>query len=170
MDELIIGCQWAVGDRGVWLSVAGDAVGLFGAPAEELTGHTPTQALGREAGEIWEARFIRALVGEVIFLQETRGTAIWLAALLPAASSGGEPRAAGAAVQVRNPDLDRRETERFLHDRVGQNLTALGLGLDLARMDFERDPAATIQRIGDVQRLLETVMDDVRGYVRKLRM
>ncbi len=168
-DEPVI-CQWLIGERGEWLSISGDAESLFGATPGELPGRTPAEVLGREAGQTWEARFARALAGEVLTVRESRGPALWLATMFPAEESGGHRRAAGLAVPFPNPDIDRRETVRFLHDQIGQNLTALGLGLDLARMDLGRDPAASSKRILDAQRLLETVMEDVRGYVRKLRV
>jgi signal transduction histidine kinase len=53
---------------------------------------------------------------------------------------------------------------RFLHDSVGQNLTALGLQLDLVRMDLETVSPDTCRRIGDIQKLLEDMMESVREY------
>jgi signal transduction histidine kinase len=53
---------------------------------------------------------------------------------------------------------------RFLHDSVGQNLTALGLQLDLIRMDLETVSPDSYRRIGDIQKLLEEMMESVREY------
>jgi signal transduction histidine kinase len=53
---------------------------------------------------------------------------------------------------------------KFLHDTVGQNLTALGLQLDLIRMDLETTSPAICGRIGDIQKLLEVMMEQVRDY------
>ena len=53
---------------------------------------------------------------------------------------------------------------KFLHDMVGQNLTALGLQLDLARMDLEEAAPETCARIGEIQKVLETIMEQVRDY------
>jgi signal transduction histidine kinase len=47
---------------------------------------------------------------------------------------------------------------------VGQNLTAFGLQLDLIRMDLESVSPETCRRIGDVQKLLEEMMERVREY------
>jgi signal transduction histidine kinase len=53
---------------------------------------------------------------------------------------------------------------KFLHDSVGQNLTALGLQLDLIRMDLETISPEACGRIGDIQKLLEEMMESVREY------
>jgi signal transduction histidine kinase len=53
---------------------------------------------------------------------------------------------------------------RFLHDSVGQNLTALGLQLDLVRMDLETVSPETGARVIEIQKVLETIMEQVREY------
>lgn len=63
--------------------------------------------------------------------------------------------------------MNSREQEgarvsRILHDEVGQVLSAVGLQLDLVRMDVNSDPAAATQRIADVQRMLEKAISQVR--------
>jgi signal transduction histidine kinase len=47
---------------------------------------------------------------------------------------------------------------------VGQNLTALGLQLDLVRMDLESVSPDTCRRVGEIQKLLEGMMESVREY------
>jgi signal transduction histidine kinase len=47
---------------------------------------------------------------------------------------------------------------------VGQNLTAMGLQLDLVRMDLESLAPATVSRVTDIQKLLEGMMQEVREY------
>jgi len=54
---------------------------------------------------------------------------------------------------------------RFLHDSVGQNLTALGLQLDLIRMDLERAAPEVGARVAEVQKVLGEMMGrHVREY------
>jgi signal transduction histidine kinase len=53
---------------------------------------------------------------------------------------------------------------QFLHDSVGQNLTALGLQLDLIRMDLETISPEVCGRIGEIQQMLDTMMEEVRDY------
>jgi signal transduction histidine kinase len=53
---------------------------------------------------------------------------------------------------------------RFLHDSVGQNLTALGLQLDLIRMDLERAAPEVGARVAEVQKVLGEMMEHVREY------
>jgi signal transduction histidine kinase len=60
----------------------------------------------------------------------------------------------------------RSEAARFLHDKVGQSLTAIGLQLDLARMDLASPSEPAAGRLSAAQAMLDTVMADVREYVR----
>jgi signal transduction histidine kinase len=53
---------------------------------------------------------------------------------------------------------------KFLHDSVGQNLTALGLQLDLIRMDLESLSPDTCARAMEVQKHLGEMMESVREY------
>ena len=61
-------------------------------------------------------------------------------------------------------EFERNMLSKFLHDSVGQNLTALGLQLDLIRMDLETTSPDVCARIGEMQKLLEEMMEDVREY------
>ena len=61
-------------------------------------------------------------------------------------------------------DFERNMLSRFLHDTVGQNLTALGLQLDLVRMDLEIVSPETCLRVVEMQRILEAMMQRVREY------
>ena len=47
---------------------------------------------------------------------------------------------------------------------MGQNLTALGLQLDLLRMDLETVSPETCARIAEIQKVLEAMMEEVREY------
>jgi signal transduction histidine kinase len=61
-------------------------------------------------------------------------------------------------------DFERRMVAKFLHDKVGQNLSALGLQLDLVRMDLEFVSPGTASRVTDIQKMLEVMMQEVREY------
>jgi two-component system NarL family sensor kinase len=65
---------------------------------------------------------------------------------------------------LKSQESDRKMASRFLHDSVGQNLTALGLQLDLIRMDLETLSPETCTRIAEIQKMLETMMEEVREY------
>jgi signal transduction histidine kinase len=51
---------------------------------------------------------------------------------------------------------------RLLHDEVGQVLSAIGLQLDLLRMDIQENIEAGRKRIGEIQKILETAVVQVR--------
>ena len=61
-------------------------------------------------------------------------------------------------------EFERAMVSKFLHDSVGQNLTALGLQLDLIRMDLETVSPETCARTIEIQKLLEEMMQSVREY------
>ena len=65
---------------------------------------------------------------------------------------------------LRSQEFERRMAAQFLHDKIGQNLTALGLQLDLARMDLQPASPDVAARIVEIQKLLEGVMEEVRRY------
>ncbi len=63
--------------------------------------------------------------------------------------------------------LNAREQEgarlaKILHDDVGQVLSAIGLQLDLLRMDLDEGVDGAVARIADVQRVLERAVAQVR--------
>jgi signal transduction histidine kinase len=63
--------------------------------------------------------------------------------------------------------MNAREREgariaRILHDEIGQVLSAIGLQLDLLRMDIAENPAQATGRIGDVQKVIEAAVAQVR--------
>jgi signal transduction histidine kinase len=61
-------------------------------------------------------------------------------------------------------EFERNMVSRFLHDTVGQNLTALGMQLDLVRMDLENVSPETCARVIEIQQILEAMMQSVREY------
>jgi len=50
-----------------------------------------------------------------------------------------------------------------LHDRVGQVLSAVGLQLDVMRMDFQGQAPGIVPRTAEIQQMLEEVIAELRG-------
>ena len=176
------GCHWALDVAGVFTEFYGDPAPLFGRTAVELLGRSYEEALGEELAGTWRSRFQRALEGESLILRERRGEAAWSIALFPIRIEGAIRYAGASAREVttwtaaeqelrytvlgalRAQEHQSSAVSKFLHDSVGQNLTALGLQLDLVRMDLETDRPAVCEQVTSAQKLLETVVEQVREY------
>jgi two-component system NarL family sensor kinase len=175
-------CHWIVTAAGVFDRIYGDSASLFGKPASELAGRSAAEALPPELANVWRDRFARALKGETVVLRERRGNAIWGSIVFPI-RFGAETRYSGglareitawsAAEQelrytvlgaLKAQEFERNMVSKFLHDTVGQNLTALGLQLDLIRMDLENVSPETCARVIEIQQVLEAMMQRVREY------
>jgi signal transduction histidine kinase len=175
-------CHWVVDAVGRFERIYGDTCPFFGKPAASLLGRTPRQALESQVAGVWGDRFARAVGGELLMLREQRGDASWYIGLFPLRVAGQPPRA-GATVKettvwsvaekelrdtvlsaLKAQEFERRMVAKFLHDKVGQNLTAFGLQLDLIRMDMECLSPDTASRVTDMQKLLEVMMEEVRDY------
>lgn len=167
-------CLWISRPPGVVQEVYGDPEPLFGKSAAELK----TDA----APEAWTKRFQRAFAGETLILRERRGNATWYVSLFPIRRNGEIVYAGGLAREItpwstaeqelrqtvlgalKAQEFERKMASKFLHDSVGQNLTALGLQLDLIRMDLEMLSPDACERITAIQKTLETMMEEVREY------
>ena len=166
----------------VFHHVYGDSTAIFGKPAADLTGRPAGEALDAERARSWKCRLTRALDGETLFLRERTPGATWYISVFPVRVEG-QVRYAGAIAREMTPwktaeqelrntvlsalkaqEFERNMLSKFLHDVVGQNLTALGLQLDLARMDLESVSPDTCVRIGGIQKVLESMMEQVREY------
>lgn len=174
-------CNWVVDGDGVFLQVYGDAAALFERPAGELAGQN-VAILGAEPAKLWRGRFARALGGETVLVRERRGKSTWSVSLFPIRVEGRIRYAGGSATEItlwttaekelrytvlgalKAQEYERRTASRFLHDTVGQNLTALGLQLDLVRMDLEAGQLGVQEQIVEIQKLLESIMEQVREY------
>ena len=175
-------CHWIAGVDGVFVRIYGEASPLFGRSAEELCGKALAQALEPQMADSWMARFTRVFQGESQMLRERRGQAVWFVSIFPVRLDGEIRYAGGLARNVtplavaegelrhtvlgalKSQEFERTMLSKFLHDSVGQNLTALGLQLDLIRMDLSATSPDICARIGELQRLLETMMEQVREY------
>ncbi len=175
-------CQWLVSTDGVFARVYGDPQTLFGRTTAQLLGRVPADVLGPDEATVWRGRFTRALNGEMLRLRERRANGTWYVSVFPLRIEGETQFAGGIAREItpwsaaeqelrhtvlgalKAQEFERAMVSKFLHDSVGQNLTALGLQLDLIRMDLESISPETCGRIGDIQKLLEEMMESVREY------
>jgi PAS domain S-box-containing protein len=175
-------CHWVATAAGVFDRIYGDPASLFGKPASELAGRSVAEALPPELAGLWRDRFARAFEGETMVLRERRGNAIWYLTVFPI-RFGGEIRYTGGLAReitawnaadqelrytvlgaLKAQEFERNMVSKFLHDTVGQNLTALGLQLDLIRMDLENVSPQTCVRVIEMQQVLEAMMQRVREY------
>jgi len=179
-------CSWIVSAESEFQRVYGDSLPVFGKAAAELVGRRVEQALDKEAAPVWSDRIARALRGETLLLRERRGDSAWHIRLFPIRLESGLRLAGGMAAEVtlwnkaeqelrttvlsalRAQEFERSMFSKFLHDSVGQNLTGLGMQLDLARMDVERISPEACRRIAEIQKVLEPIMEQVREYTYEL--
>jgi len=162
--------------------VWGDSTALFGKPNTELTGANVGAVLEEERARAWCSRFERAFDGDHLLLRERRGKSVWYVSVFPielaseccyAGSIGREITPWGTAEHelrhtvlgaLKAQEFERTMMARFLHDSVGQNLTALGLQLDLIRMDLAAAAPAVGERVAEIQKVLGEMMESVREY------
>ena len=174
-------CLWLVRDDLVFHRIYGTSASVFGRPSGELAGRRAPDVLDAESSPVWCSRFARALAGETLYLRERIGNGTWYITTFPVRTAdahyaGGIAREITpwntAEQELRNTvlgalkaqEFERNTLSKFLHDVVGQNLTALGLQLDLARMDLESISPATCARLTEIQKVLESIMEQVREY------
>ena len=66
-------------------------------------------------------------------------------------------------------EAERRHLSRELHDRVGQNLTALSINLDMLRTGLSGDNRHERARLADSSALLESTVDSIENVMAELR-
>ena len=170
--------QWIADASGVFQRIYGDPAPLLGKSSAEL--------LGQRAEPVWLDRFARAFAGERLNYRERRGESLWHVAVFPISTRGTVPlvgaiaqaddRSRVAEQQLRQAvfraldtaESERKAVARFMHDSLGQTLTALGLRLDVALMDLESGSEEVPERLEETQRILGQLMEEVRQYVSKL--
>jgi signal transduction histidine kinase len=175
-------CHFTVDAGHVFQEIYGDPSAVFGKPASELVDRSIANALEPDLAAAWRDRFARVLEGETLTLRERRGDATWSISVFPVRFQGEIRYAGGFGHEItpwgkadhelrrtvlgalRAQEFERNTLSKFLHDSVGQNLTALGLQLDLIRMDLEAVSPETCRRIAEIQKILETMMEEVREY------
>jgi signal transduction histidine kinase len=175
-------CHWIVDGGGVFIQIYGDPSPIFNRGRDALIGRKLGEALDAEQTRAWSDRIGRALQGELLRLRERFGGAQWSISVFPirvdgeiryAGAMGREITAWNTAEQelrytvlgaLKAMEFEKKSMSRFLHDSVGQNLTAFGLQLDLARMDLETIAPDVCDRIVEMQKVLEEMMEGVREY------
>jgi signal transduction histidine kinase len=58
-----------------------------------------------------------------------------------------------------------RDLERFLHDEVAQQLSGIGLQLDLLRLDMQTDTPEMVSRTVVIQQTLDGVLAGIRRFL-----
>lgn len=64
--------------------------------------------------------------------------------------------------------LERQRVCEVLHDEVGQTLSAVGLQLELLRMDFEGRAPEISLRTSSIQKLLDSALAPLRDLVAQI--
>ena len=172
-------CHWVVDPSSTFVTLSRDC-SLFRKPAAELIGRPIGEAFEPANAKHWLDRIARAFQGETLLLGERCGAQLWQVTLFPLCAGnqvryvGGLARETtlwGSAEQelrrtvlsaLKAQEFERNTVSTFLHDVVGQNLTALGLQLDLLRMDLETISPDSCARIAEIQKVLEFMMEEVR--------
>jgi signal transduction histidine kinase len=175
-------CAWMADSEGVFHEIYGDPSSIFGKTAAELKNQAASQILESGLAATWINRAARVFAGETLMLRDRCGNATWHISLFPirrqgrilyAGGFGREATPWGTAEHelrhtvlgaLKARELDRKRASQFLHDSVGQNMTALGLQLDLIGMDLETLSPETCARIVEIQKMLEGMMSEVREY------
>ena len=60
-------------------------------------------------------------------------------------------------------EVESARVSRLLHDEVGQVLTAVGLHLDVLKLDFKEKAPEIIARVNEIQQILDQAITQVRG-------
>lgn len=175
-------CHWIADRNGVFVSIYGEPSALFSRRRSELTGRKFEDVLDAEQARSWRDRTRRVFDGELLRLRERHGGAMWSISVFPIRIGGEIRYAAALALEVtawnaaeqelrytvlgalKAMEFEKKSMSRFLHDSVGQNLTAFGLQLDLMRMDLENIAPDVCERIVEAQHVLEEMMEGVRDY------
>ena len=174
-------CHWIIGADGRFVHVFGDVCQLFGRCAADLIGRDPEALLPPEQSTQWRGRIKRVRAGETLILRERHPNGSWIIFLFPLIKDGEalvgglarEMSAWGAAEEelrhtvlgaLKAQEYMRTSVSRFLHDSVGQTLTALGLRLDLVRMDLEDVAPNTRKLVAEIREIIGEMMESVREY------
>jgi two-component system NarL family sensor kinase len=174
-------CHWVSRSDGRFVQVFGEVCSFFGRRASDLIGHDLESVLSAEQATVWRGRIRRVVAGEALILRERHSNSSWEISLFPLREVGEvligglarEITAWGAAEQelrhtvlgaLKAQEYTRTSVSRFLHDSVGQTLTALGLRLDLVRMDVERPAPETAKLVVEIQEIIGEMMESVREY------
>jgi PAS domain S-box-containing protein len=154
-------------DRAAWGEALAQALRSGTAFASELR-------IVRPDGDV---RHLRSL-GEVIFDRDGRATSMLWSVLDITEQKHTEGALRDLAGQltalsrrlVEVQEAERRQLSRELHDRVGQNLTALSINLDILRTALPDDVADGHRaRLADSAELLESTVESIEDVMAELR-
>jgi hypothetical protein len=134
--------------------------------AAPLYGRSPEDLLGAE----WRRKVSAIFSGRAFLLRhlllDPSGASFSLTHFPLRSPDGAVRFVGGVARRVTPGKLDHASTSdrlsRFLHDELAQNLSVAGLQLDLLVMDFGSAVPALAERAGQIQDLLESMMQRVR--------
>jgi signal transduction histidine kinase/CHASE1-domain containing sensor protein len=154
-------------DRAAW----GDAL------AQALRSGAPFASEFRIVRPDASVRHLRSL-GEVILDRDGRATSMLWSVLDITEQKHTEDALRDLAAQltalsrrlVEVQEAERRQLSRELHDRVGQNLTALSINLDLLKTALSEDAKTEHRaRLADSAGLLEATVDTIEDVMAELR-
>jgi PAS domain S-box-containing protein len=174
-------CHWVISADACIVQVFGEVCRYFGRSAEDLAGRNLDSVLPPEQVAQWRGRIKRVLAGETLILRERTPNAYWGTSLCPllkdnvvyVAGLAREMTPWGTAEEelrhtvlgaLKAQEYTSTSVSRFLHDSVGQTLTALGLRLDLVRMDLEGIAPETSKLVVEIQEIIGEMMESVREY------
>jgi signal transduction histidine kinase len=60
-------------------------------------------------------------------------------------------------------EVESTRVSRLLHDEVGQVLSAVGLQLDVLKLDFQQQSPDIVARVNEIQKMLDTAVSQVRS-------
>jgi len=173
-------CSWVIDAGYRFVRVYGNVRPIFG--GEVLQGRSLSESLAADRARTWTGRVDRTLAGETLILREGKPAASWYAVQFPMQGAEGRRQAGGFALDItpwttaeqelrytvlgalRAQEFERSRMSKFLHDSVGQNLSAAGLYLDLVRMDLTESSPEVCARIAEIQQMLESMMQQVRDF------
>lgn len=176
-------CHWVISRELQFTAVYGDSEPIFGVATPQLLHQFVPEILNPDNARQWRQRVARAIGGETLLLCDRHDRKSWYVSVFPLREEGGEVTGAGGFAldatpwstadhelrrtvlgALRAQEFERTTMSRFLHDTVGQNLSATGLHLDLIRMDLEASAPDVCARIVEIQHMLEDVMQKLRDY------
>jgi PAS domain S-box-containing protein len=174
---------WVLDPDGQFRYARGNLQPLFGRAADGLRGAGLAEVLPEPTAQKWANRVRRVVGGETILRRERWGETQFGLFFFPLRAPDGVSVYAGGSAHdlsalgtaekelrdttfrmVKAQASERGRLARFLHDEVGQSLSAAGLQLDLLRMDFEAAAPGIGARTVELQGMLETIMAGVREF------
>jgi signal transduction histidine kinase len=169
-------CTWLLKPDLNFQAVYGNARKILGHSPAELAELKFDDLFALPVRGVWTRRIARVFAGETLSVTGRFGedAPAYAITLFPVRLNQGATFAGGTAHEIPERDLvlrtlqaldaDRARLAQFLHDHLGQQLSAAGLQFDLLRMDLAAGPSPVAQRAADIQATLESLMGLVREF------